>query len=152
MNTSLARKAMDKRLRPDARLSEAARPQRGWIRAIRTALGMTGVQFARRMGVAPSRIPALERGEVEGTLTLASLKKAAAALDCSLVYVLVPHSSLTEMVHTRAIHKANEVISRVNQTMALEAQNVPAEELREDRDQLADELIRTRLRDLWNES
>ena len=85
MDTALARKSLDKRFQQYSPLSETPRPQRGWIRAIRTALGMTGVQLARRMEVAPSRIDALERGEVDGTLTMSTLEKAAAALDCSVV-------------------------------------------------------------------
>lgn len=151
MNTALARRTLDRRFNQYASLSEIPRPKRGWIRAIRTALGMTSKQLANRMDVVPSRITAMERGEVEGSLTLSSLEKAAAALECSLVYVLVPHTSLAGMVNIRAKEKANKLIDRVSHTMALEAQSVTAQELREDRDQLAEELIRKRLRDLWND-
>ena len=56
------------------------------------------------------------------------------------------------MVDTRAVQKANEVIDRVNHTMALEAQNVTSDELREDRVlNWPPELIRTQLRSLWDD-
>ena len=32
------------------------RPLKGWLRAIREALGMSGKQFAERLGVSPPRI------------------------------------------------------------------------------------------------
>lgn len=151
MDTLFARRALDKRFVQLSSLNSLQRPQRGWIRAIRTALGMTATQFAQRLQVTPARVGAIEKGEVEGTLTLASLEKAAQALDCTLFYVLVPHSSLTGMVQERARQKADAITGRVNHTMLLEAQNVSGSELIEDRDELAAELIRTRLRHLWDE-
>ncbi|MBK8840867.1 MAG: helix-turn-helix domain-containing protein [Hyphomonadaceae bacterium] len=75
-------------------LREAERPARGWIKAIREALGMTTAQLAARMGVAQPRITELEKREAGRVVTLQSLERAAEALDCRLVYILVPNDSL----------------------------------------------------------
>ena len=85
MDRSTARRHLDKRLARLRPIDELARPQRGWVRAIRDAIGMTSSQLANRMKVSQSRISELERAEVEGRLTLDSLERAAAALGCTVV-------------------------------------------------------------------
>src|SRR5216684_5875804 len=97
-----ARKQLDKRLARLRPVDELVRPQRGWVRAIRDAIGMTAAQLAARMKVSQPRIADLEKAEVDGRLTLNSLERAAEALGCTLVYALVPHRSLEELVQDRA--------------------------------------------------
>ncbi|HZZ37352.1 MAG TPA: helix-turn-helix domain-containing protein, partial [Caulobacteraceae bacterium] len=53
------------------------RPPKGWLRAVRDALGMTTKQLARRLGVSQPRVVALEKGEVDESVTLTSLRRAA---------------------------------------------------------------------------
>src|SRR6056297_2717580 len=97
-----ARRILDNRLTSLRDSDAPARPPRGWIRAIREALGMTTSQLAARLGVVQSRVPALEQAEAKKTVTLASLEKAANAMDCRLVYALVPRKPLEELVEERA--------------------------------------------------
>src|ERR1700687_1412050 len=99
----LLRKSLEQRLaqlRPVAQL--AAKPPLGWIRSIRQSLGMTAAQLAERMGVTQPRIIALERAEAEGAVPLRSLKGAAEALNCRLVYTFVPNEPLEQVVRNRA--------------------------------------------------
>ena len=77
-------------------------PEGGWIREIRAALGMSGRQLAARMGLSQSAVSQLEQSELDGRVQLETLGRAAAALDCDLVYALVPRTSLEETVRTRA--------------------------------------------------
>jgi predicted DNA-binding mobile mystery protein A len=77
-------------------------PARGWIREIREALGMTTRQLAARMGRSQAAVSQLERSEVTGGARLESLRRAAEALGCDLVYVLVPRTSLDDTMQTRA--------------------------------------------------
>lgn len=42
-------------------------PVKGWIRAIREALGMSGRQLAQRLKVSQPRIPRLEQDELTGS-------------------------------------------------------------------------------------
>ncbi len=73
---TLARKHLDKRLAPLQNV-ELAVPPRGWMKALREALGMSTRQLAARMGVSPSRIPTIEKAEVTGATTIRTLREAA---------------------------------------------------------------------------
>ena len=117
------------RTRLDERLSvlrgaELAPPPKGWIKAIREAVGMTGQQFATRMGIKPPSVIDLEKSEALGTIQLNTLRRAADALDCKLVYALVPKTSLQDAVESRARRIAMRALKRVAHTMKLENQAV----------------------------
>ena len=99
-------------------------PPKGWVRAIRDAIGMTGTQLARRLGMTAQAVVSLERSEANGKIQLDTLRRAAEAMDCVLVYALVPRSSLTEMVDHRARELALQALLRVSHSMALEDQTV----------------------------
>ena len=89
-----ARQRLDVRLEPLKPAGRFQPPPKGWVRAIRDALGMTGVQFAERLKVRPQSVEALEQSEANGTIQLKTLKRAAEALGCTLIYALVPNNSL----------------------------------------------------------
>ena len=88
------------RQRLDARLASAKPidrlqvPPKGWIRAIRDGLGMSGSQLGKRLGASPQNVDILEKSEVAGTIKLQTLKRVAEALDATLVYALVPNMPL----------------------------------------------------------
>jgi len=126
------------------------RPSRGWIREIRAALGMSAAKLARRLGVSRSAVARMERDEAAGSITLKRLERAAAALGCSLGYLLIPTRPLGEVVRERARAEASRLIGQVDQTMALEAQATNAEERFRAIDELAAELER-RGKNLWLE-
>jgi predicted DNA-binding mobile mystery protein A len=112
----------------DKHLAEVSVPetvQGGWIRAVRSSLGMSIQQLADRMGVAKQSVARFERNEADDSITLKSLRKTAEALNCRLVYVLVPNEgSLQAIVQKQALQKAKEIVSAVDYTMQLEAQGV----------------------------
>ncbi len=85
---------------------------------------MTTGQLAKRLGVSQPRIVELERGEASGNITLKSLERAAEALGCRLVYVLVPEEPLADRLRKRASLLADRQLAAVRQTMRLEAQEV----------------------------
>lgn len=147
MNT-LARWALDQQLQPLRTMDPLIRPERGWIRAIREAVGMTTGQFAKRLGVAQPRVAALERAEANEAVTLKSLRQAAEALDCVLVYALVPKASLEDVVKDRARMVADQQLARTDQTMRLENQGVSRTRMERAREDLAEELLRNDRR-LW---
>lgn len=126
-------------------------PPRGWIRAIREALGMSGRQFAARLGVSPPRVTALERDEISGGLSIKTLRQAAQALDCVFVYALVPRSSLTETVQRKAEKVAGTRLARVSHSMLLEEQQLPPEEQRKNIAATVEELTRSLPKELWDE-
>lgn len=97
-------------------------PRKGWIRAIRDALGMSGRQLGQRMGVSKMWAGDMERLEVTGATTLKSLRRAAEAMDCMLVYALVPKTTLKDTLLKQARQKVRQDIVRASHTMALEDQ------------------------------
>ena len=109
---ALARRRMDERYRRLGALSQMARPHRGWIRAVRDALGMSGADLGQRLGVTQQRVAALEQAETQFSIQLDTLARAADALDCHLVYALVPRTSLTESVRAQARRKATQILRR----------------------------------------
>lgn len=118
-----ARRQLDKRLKPLAEL-DLSRPKVGWTKAVRTALGMTMAQLGRRLGVSQPRIAALEAAEIDGSITLKSLERAAEALECRVVYALVPRRPLSELVMERAELIASRRLKSVQHSMSLENQRV----------------------------
>ena len=145
---SLGRWALDTQLKPLRDMEPLIRPGRGWIKAIREAIGMTTGQFARRLGVSQPRVAALEKAEADGVVTLKSLRQAAEALDCDFVYALVPRKPLEQVVKDRARDVAERQLARTDQTMRLENQAVSKARMARARDQLAAELLRSDRR-LW---
>lgn len=150
--SALARKNLDRQLSPLQGGNAPVRPPRGWIRAIRDALGMTSVQLAARMGVSQPRVTDIERREGQDAVTLSTLRKAAEALDCTLVYALVPNGSLDEVLRERAGRVADDRLGRVHHTMRLEDQAMGADDLASERERLIDELLRGDTRRLWDEA
>jgi predicted DNA-binding mobile mystery protein A len=135
-------------LRP---LTKTQRPPKGWLRAIRDALGMTTAQYARRLGVSQPRIVELEKSEQGGSVTLNTLQRAAEALGCRLVYVLVPERPLADVVRDRAKLIAERQSKAVEQTMRLEDQAVKDKKAaRALREQAIEELLQRPSR-LWIE-
>lgn len=143
-----ARAALDKRLNAVRQLDQISAPPKGWLRAIRDAIGMSGVQLADRLGVSQQAINALEQSEASQTIRLETLRKAAAALDCQLVYALVPNKPLEDMVAERARVKALEAIGGVSHSMAMEDQKVLDDDLEERIQIFISETLRDR--DLWD--
>jgi predicted DNA-binding mobile mystery protein A len=132
-------------------LAQVVRPPRGWIRAIREALGMTTGQLAKRLGVHQPRVIELERGEATGNITVKSLERAAEALGCRLVYVFVPKEPLADMIRKRASVIADHQLASVEQTMRLEAQGVNDKaQHHEAHQRLIEKLLRRPAR-LWDE-
>src|SRR5271163_3100565 len=94
---------LDRRLEPYRAARKVSRPAKGWIRAIRQALGVSSGELARRLGTSRQLPLQLEKGEAEDRITLKSLRTAANALDCDLVYAFVPRAgSMQELIENRA--------------------------------------------------
>ena len=125
-------------------------PAAGWLRVVRRALGMSAAQLADRLSISRQSLAALERREQEGTVTLEALSKAAAALDCDLVYALVPRSRLSKTVEHQARLRAAEEIQNTAHTMRLEAQGVSAEETERLIQERALQLLSTSPRRVWD--
>ena len=122
---NLRLKQLDRALEPYRAAREVPRPSKGWIRTIRQALGISSGELARRLGTSRQLPLQLEKGEAEDRVTLKSLRAAANALDCDLVYAFVPRAgSMQELIENRARAEAKNRVLGVEHSMALENQAV----------------------------
>ena len=118
-----ARAQLDTRL-PMNLLHQLVTPPKGYIKAIREALGMTAAQLGLRLGLSQPTVAGLEQSEQLATIQLKTLRKVAEALGCQLVYAFVPKEiSFDEMVQQRARTIAIKALEQVGHTMALEDQS-----------------------------
>jgi len=148
-------KQLDKQLKEWQILStKNARPRAGWIRTLRKALSMSAEQFADRLGLTRARVNQLENAEVHDAVTLRTLKKAANALNCDLVYAIIPkdNASLEDIIKRRAEQIANERVTSVGHTMSLEAQTVDSDALKIQKEELVKNLIEHLNKKLWRSS
>jgi predicted DNA-binding mobile mystery protein A len=122
---NLRLKQLDRALEPYRAAREVARPSKGWIRSIRQALGISSGELARRLGTSRQLPLQFEKGEAADRITLKSLRAIANALDCDLVYALVPRAgSMQEVIENRARAEAQDRVLGVEHSMALEDQAV----------------------------
>src|ERR1700693_1831231 len=75
-------------------------PPEGWLRTVRNALGMSGADVARKMGVTRARVTQAEHAELTGGVTLKSMQATAEAMGCRFVYVIIPSSEHIEDIIT----------------------------------------------------
>lgn len=148
---AMARKNLDKRLSVLMNTDLLARPTRGWTKALREALGMTTAQLAKRLGVAQPSVVGLEQAEASKAITLKTLERAARALDCTLVYALVPRKPLESLVQERAREAARKRLQTISHSMALEDQRVLEDDERAQLERLAQQLIDGPGSALWDE-
>ena len=147
----LARKQLDKTLQQFQVLGGTNPPRRGWIRAIRNALGMSARQLAARLGISQQRVAQVEKHEMDGGLTIKAMQKVAEGLDCRFVYGFIPYDSLEVTVSRQAKLVALRRLDRASHTMSLEDQALAQQE---NDDILADmitELTSDLPSNLWDE-
>ena len=142
-----ARRELDRKFRTADLEPIRARPRSGWIRAIREALMMSQAVLARRLEINHGSVNKLEHAELHGGITVRKLAEVAAALDCDLVYALVPRSTLEQTVLDQARAVAAGTFRYAARTMELEDQAVSDDYQRETIERAAQELVRRG--DVW---
>jgi len=122
---SLQVEQLERSLKPFLSSREVTRPQKGWIRALRQVSGMTLRELAMQMGSGLPLAAKFEKSEAEYRITLKSLRRAADALGCELVYALVPkQGNIRDLIERRAKEAVTNHVLAVEHTMALENQAV----------------------------
>lgn len=110
---------------------------------------MSAAALARQMGITGGGLHKLESAEASDAITLASLRKLAAALDCELHYVLLPRTSLAQHLRNRAEAVARERLRPVSHSMALEDQSVDQKQTDMQLELAIKALMEGSRRDLW---
>ncbi len=153
-NLLLQRQIIEKKVKPWVRLRDSSPPKSGWIRAIRGALGMNTRQLAERVGVNQPAITQLENREATKKVTLDLLDRVASAMDCKLVYAIVPNSpykTLDEIVDEHASRSAAKLIRSVGHSMQLEAQGLDNDDIKQQTMRLTHELKSKIDSRIWDE-
>ncbi len=103
--------------------SKLNRPDLGWIKTIRTTLGISLQQLGKKIGITKQSMQEMEQREAEGSITLNALQEVAKAMDMQLVYGFVPKDgSLEALIERKANEAAERIVSRVSKSMKLEDQ------------------------------
>ncbi|HYF70701.1 MAG TPA: mobile mystery protein A [Ohtaekwangia sp.] len=104
-------------------LQKTSFPPSGWIKAIRSALGISLQQLGNKLSITKQSVLDIEKREKEGTITLKALREAGNALDMQLVYGFVPNDgSLDALIERKAEALATQIVLRTSNTMKLEDQ------------------------------
>ena len=146
----LIREQLDASLRRLSPLLDVTAPPKGWIRAIRNAVGMSARQLASRLGVAQQAVARIEKQELAGSVTIKTMRRIAEGLNCVFVYGLVPRKSLEDTVVRQAGIVAAERLAQASQTMSLENQALSMRENERVLSELVDDLTGTLPSDLWD--
>ena len=151
MSKKLQIQQLDAGIRKIASLQNAPVLGVGWIKSIRTAIGMSLVQLANRLGVSKQNVLAIENREKEGTLSLKTLRDVAKAMDMKLVYGFVPtDSSLEALIDRKATEAATKIVMRTSASMKLEGQENNEQRIQKAIAERADELKRELSKVLWD--
>ena len=126
-------------------------PKRGWISLIREALGMSPAQLAERLSISRQALSRLEKNEIDGSITLASLERAAQAMECDVMIALIPKKPLREIVITQAKKIARRIVERSHLHMGLEDQQNDRAFLEKQIESTALELMIKSPKTVWNE-
>lgn len=126
-------------------------PEKGWVRTIRQALGMTIKQLAIRLGVDPSRVVKIETSEKDGAVTVRTLRTVASKLGCYFAYQFIPETRLEELIKKRARKIAVQSVQKTAYTMDLEAQSVEKQWLEDQITEMTYDVLQKSWKHLWEE-
>ena len=112
---------------------------------------MSACALGKRVGLAQSRISLIEKGEINDSITLSTLRKVADGLECELVYFLVPKDdSLSKLREKQAYKNARSIDSYAEKHMSLEAQNTSKQYQEENIEKLKQSYLQSWARNFWN--
>jgi predicted DNA-binding mobile mystery protein A len=127
-------------------------PPEGWVVTARKALGMSGAQLARRLGVSRAAVSQTEKNELSGSVTLKHIQNTAEAMGYKFVYAIVPTDEAENIIRTQAERKARSLVSRASAHMALEGQALSKEQNEEEIARIRDELMRDVPPGFWTDN
>ena len=131
MNKKLQIEQLEAKIKAYAPLPDIATPPIGWIKAIRSALGMSLQQLASRLSITKQSVQEIEQREKGGSISIKSLRETARALDMEFVYGFVPKDgSLDALIDRKARKLATKIVSRTSNTMKLEDQENSEERIK----------------------
>ena len=126
-------------------------PTIGWIKSIRSSIGMSMEQLGKKLSITKQAVMDIEKREKEGAITIRSMQEIAKALDMKFVYGFVPNDGNLElMIEKRSIEIARKIVQRTSTTMKLEDQSNSKERLEKAIQERAAEIINKTPKILWD--
>ncbi|HTH57840.1 MAG TPA: helix-turn-helix domain-containing protein, partial [Cyclobacteriaceae bacterium] len=123
----------------------------GWVKAVRTTIGMSLEQLGRRLSITKQSARAIEKREADGAITIKSLQEAAKALDMQLVYGFVANDgSLDALIDRKANELATKIVKRTSHSMKLEGQENTVERIQQAVQERAAAIKREMPKTLWD--
>lgn len=142
---------LDRKLKPFLGTEQVIIPDQGWINSMRVTLNMTLEQFGKRLGISRQGAKKIELSEVQGAVSLKSMKEIGEALQMHFVYGFVPNEgSIENLVNRKADELAKKIVLRTSQNMKLENQGNTEEQIERAIVDLANELKREMSKVLWD--
>lgn len=142
---------LERKMAAFSHVQKVPAPASGWVRALRTALGMSMQQLGNKLSISKQSVQAIERREKEGSITLNSLKEAANALDMQLVYGFVPKDgTLNQLIERKARELAVQIVMRTSNTMRLEDQENSKARITKAIEERTDEIANQMPKILWD--
>jgi len=135
-----------------ASLAGLKAPSEGWLRTVRKALGISGAELARKMGVTRARVSQAEHAELTGGVTLKSMQATAEAMGCRFVYAIIPPGRIEDVIMAQARKKALAIVGTASQHMALENQALPNDRIAQEVERLTREIAQEMPSDFWREN
>ena len=141
-------KHLDKFLEEFSMLS-AYQPKEGWIRTIRKTLHMSTDVLSKKLNLTITSVLKIENREKNKCITLKKLEEAAQALDCKLIYALIPNESFLDMIRNQERLNAIKLIQQTQNTMKLEQQGLDKDQLKQQLEYVLQDIQNQPLKKLW---
>lgn len=149
---NLEQNQIDRYLEVFSPLKEFPAPQDGWVKYIRNALGMTTTQLAKRLKLSRRRIAMIEHAEIRDETTLSTLRKVAEAMDCQLVYAILPKTTISQQIQKQARRFVIKHLVDVSHHMDLESQSVKDKSAIEAQiNDLVEQCLAKSLKSIWDD-
>jgi len=136
----LAMKQIERRLEKLRSISKDAHVRTGWIAYMRQAMSMTLSTLAKSAGLSPATVQQIEKREMSGRVTIETMQKIAAAMECEFVYAFVPRQEFGSFLKSKATAKATRIVHEADVHMTLEDQRV-SEDIKDRIDRIAEDLL-----------
>jgi len=134
-------------------LATVRQPKQGWIKALRSALSLSGAALSERLNGHRSTASYLERSELEGSITLKKMQQTAEAMGCQFVYGIMPPKgkNIDELINQQAEKVARRIVEQSSVQMMLEDQQLSPEIKQQEIERLKQELLTQIPRDFWDD-
>lgn len=136
----LAMKQIERRLRSLRSIAKDTAVRTGWIAYMRQAMCMTLSTLAKATGLSAATVQQIEKREKAGRVTIETMQKIAAAMECEFVYAFVPKQELGDFLKNKATAKATRIVREADVHMTLEDQQV-SEDIKNRIDRIAEDLL-----------